>query len=104
MPDTFSIVLSTKKSGAISIMPPMATTRRMPMRSSIELRSNTPWSMSRRLQLCGGGKRQGFRAANVPADRSPQIVRHDHRTDEIEEPSQRADHIVGMRGRDRLHE
>ena len=41
MPFTFSIVLSTQNRGAICTMPPIETTTRMPMRSSIEFFSKT---------------------------------------------------------------
>src|SRR5690348_2353841 len=87
------------------MMPPIATTIRMPIISRMELRSSVEWLNTARLLCCYRlSRRKSIRAANIAARRAPQIVGHDQYATEVERAAERTDDVVGMHRLDGLDE
>src|SRR5688572_6839486 len=102
MPLTFSMVLSTQKSGAIWKRPPIDTTTRMPTRRMIEFFSKTSCFMMRSPSLGrldaetgrgGDARLLGDVDGLIAADRAPDVVGHDQRANQEEDAADRADHV-----------
>src|SRR5689334_7331842 len=95
MPWTFSIVELRRNSGAISKMPPMATTTRMPINSTSEFFSKISWFMGSSLRRHRSGFASQFRGSGrcrllrdvdggFAADRAPDVDAHQHGAEEEE--------------------
>src|SRR5215467_15954951 len=105
MPFTFSIVLSTQKSGAICTIPPIDTTIRMPISRMSEFFSKTSCFIA---GVASFGRRhaQGRRRSDtglvgdvdrlVTAHGAPEVVGHDQRAQEEQQATHCADHVVGL--------
>src|SRR5262252_8353969 len=105
MPFTFSIVLSTQKSGAICTIPPIDTTIRMPISRIREFFSKTscfialsPLFRRRHAQ----GRRRSDTGLVGDVDRlvtahgAPDVIGHDQRAEEEQQPTHCADYVVGL--------
>src|SRR5690606_2248951 len=114
MPCTFSTVLSSQNSGAISMAPPIETAIRIAMVSTIELRSSLTWCfhmdggplLGRDDRGGGGtlGRRRRLGSLARHADRTPHVVGHDHRAGEEHQAPERADDVGDVLGCDGLDE
>src|SRR3990167_10817178 len=108
MPCTFSIVLCSQNSGAISTRPPMETTRRMPTTSSSECRSSLECCFKRDIGTSGdrgdGSGRSVGLLGGGHLNRLPEVDDHDQGAGEVHQAANGADDVLDVLGRDGLDE
>src|SRR5262249_14137683 len=109
MPFTVSIMLSTQNSGAVGTMPPTGTTSSVPISAISEFFSTSSCCIGVS-PLFRRGSTQRRRSSDaglvgsvdglVAAHGAPDVVDHDQRAEEEQQPAHCADHVVGLH---RLH-